>query len=92
MECTGNGCVIWPMSWQGPPITADRSWCPRAGQKQNTPLSLEQLGRQSREPQAGQPHLNPGKVTELPGKHFQAEKVMGSHYQGFISGSHARPT
>lgn len=54
----------------------------RNGQKQNMPLSLEQLGGQSKEPQAGQPHLNPGKVTELPGKHFQAKKVMGSHYCG----------
>lgn len=54
----------------------------RSGQKQNMPLSLEQLGGQSKEPQAGQPHLSPGKVTELPREHFQAKKVMGSHYYG----------
>lgn len=54
----------------------------RTGQEQNMPLSLEQLGGQSKEPQAGQPHLNPEEVTELPGKHFQATKVMRSHYYG----------
>lgn len=77
MECTGNGCdqshnkVTQLLQKRH----GDQERFLRTGQKHNMPLSLEQLGGQSREPHAGQPHLNPGQVTQLPGKYFQAKKV-----------------